>query len=149
MGVYREKLRHFNTGTRKVKTVFINAPLSTMAEGRLNDEIDRIVKGIGFRTYLPQANIPPGLDVDPLKVIRANIVAVRKSDLVLTVLDKPGLGVAFELGYSVACKKKVIAFRTDPQDYLGKVVEGFWKDLPKESKATTFMELELILRKRV
>jgi len=57
-----------------------------MAEGKLNMEIDRIVKEIGYRTYLPQANIPPGSDVDPLKVLKANIAAVSKSDLVLTVL---------------------------------------------------------------
>ena len=139
-------MKRLNRGTRRFKTVFINAPLSTMAEGKLNMEIDRIVKEIGYRTYLPQANIPPGSDVDPLKVLKANIAAVSKSDLVLTVLDKPGLGVAFELGYSVASKKKVIAFRTDPQDYLGKVVEGFWQDLPQASKATSFRELKTILR---
>src|SRR5438094_601560 len=102
-----------------------------MAEGNLNAEIDRLVRKVGLRTYLPQTHIPPGSNVDSLKVFKANVAAVRKSNVVLTVLDKPGLGVAFELGYSFAGKKRVIAFRTDPQDYLGKIVEGFWNRLPK------------------
>src|SRR5437879_4070301 len=68
------------------KVVFINAPLSTMAEGNLNAEIDRLVRKVGLRTYLPQTHIPPGSNVDSLKVFKANVAAVRKSNVVLTVL---------------------------------------------------------------
>jgi len=133
-------------GQKSKKTVFVNAPLSTLAEGRLNAELRRLVEAMGYLTYLPQGHIPPGSDVSSLEVLNDNISAVRKSDIILTVLDKPGLGVAFELGYATARKKKIVALRTDPQDYLGKIIEGFWENLPLTSRATSLSELRAILR---
>ena len=66
-------------------------------------------------------------------------------DALLTVLDKPGLGVAFELGVAFAMKKQVVLFRTDVQDYLGKVLEGLWQSHPSHLRAVTVEELRLVL----
>lgn len=80
-----------------------------------------------------------------IDVLNANIRAVREAEVILTIFDKPGLGVAFEVGYALALGKKIIGFRTDVQDYLGKVLEGLWENLLPSAKATNIGELRSAL----
>lgn len=131
------------------KRIFFNAPLSSLAEQRLNSEIAQMVRDLGFEIYLPQIEIPPTGNTSATRVFESNIQAVRHSDIILSVLDKPGLGVAFELGYAIAINKIIIAFRSDEQDYLGKVLEGLWKSLEARYKAQTLEELKEILGRNV
>lgn len=125
--------------------VFLNAPLSTLAEQRLNDVISSLVVDLGFTCYSPQEKIPPGSSLAPAVIFEENRRAVDESDIILCVLDKPGLGVVFELGYALAQGKTIVAFRSDQQDYLGKVLEGLWERLDTDRKATTLDRLREIL----
>jgi len=71
---------------------------------------------------------------------------VEQCDLVLSVLDEPGEGVIFELGFAYALGKPIFAFRSNGQSYLGKVVEGLWLELPESQKAKTLDELRSRLK---
>jgi nucleoside 2-deoxyribosyltransferase len=127
------------------RKVFLNAPLSSLAEQKLNEEIDRIVTAHGFSCYIPQEILPPGTGISSSEILRNNIDALNECDITLSLLDKPGLGVIFELAYAYAKNKEIILFRTDKQDYLGKIIEGFWENMPEERRARSLAELEEIL----
>ena len=121
--------------------VFLNSPLSHMAAQILNTKIKEILEEEGFICILPQNILPPGPNADPKKVFRRNVELVKKCDIVLSVLDAPGEGVIFELGVAHALNKPIVAFRSNGQSYLGKVIEGLWLTLPESQKATTLEEL--------
>lgn len=125
--------------------IFINASLSSLAERRLNKEITKILDDLGIEYYLPQDAIQPGQGVDAAAVLEANLRAIEQCNVVLSVLDKPGLGVVFELGQALAMKKCVILFRSDMQDYLGKIMEGVWAG--QSNKARSLEELKAILQR--
>lgn len=128
------------------KTIFINASLSTLSEQWLNKEFSEIIKELGFEVYLPQEVIPPGTNAAAVRIFEANVQAVKNCDILLSVLDKPGLGVVFEIAYALALNKTIILFRSDMQNYLGKVIEGLWQSFDSQKKAQTIEELKLILR---
>lgn len=130
---------------RKPFRVFINASLSSLAEQRLNTEIAAIVEEAGLCVYLPQRELPLGAKASPGDILEANSIAVANCDVVLSVLDKPGLGVAFELGLAFALKKCIVLFRTDTQDYLGKVIEGLWASQTEARRASTIEELRSLI----
>jgi nucleoside 2-deoxyribosyltransferase len=121
--------------------VFLNSTLSHIAAQILNTEIKEIIEEEGFTCILPQNILPPGTNADPKEVFRRNVEFVKKCDIVLSVLDAPGEGVIFELGVAHALNKPVIAFRSNRQSYLGKVIEGLWLTLPESRKATNLEEL--------
>jgi len=125
--------------------IFLNAPLSSLAEQKLNQEIERLITAHGFSCYTPQEILPPGTGVGASEIVKSNIDALNQCDIILSVLDKPGLGVIFELAYAYAKDKEIILLRTDKQDYLGKIIEGFWERMPEERRAKSLADLEEIL----
>lgn len=129
------------------KKIFINASLSTIAEQRFNNELVEIANELGFDVYFPQEVIPPQNNASATRIFEANLQAIKDCDIVLSVLDKPGLGVIFELSYALAINKTIMVFRSDRQDYLGKVIEGLWEKLQQKYKAQTLDELKDVLRK--
>lgn len=127
------------------KRVFINAALSTLALRSFNDQLRRVVEEMGFETYLPQTVLSPTEPHPAEEILRVNVKAVEECDIVLGVLDSAGLGVSFEIGYALARRKPIIAFRSDLRTYLGKIMEGFWDSLDADSKARTLDELRSVL----
>jgi len=140
-----------NKNLRKSKNkkyrVFFNAPLSSLAERLFNEELKRVLEEEGFECIMPQEILPPGPNTDPIKILRNNQHLIESSDIVLSVLDKPGEGVIFELGVAFAIGKPIVIFRSDEQDYLGKVVEGIYELMPEDRKAGNLQELKKIIRK--
>lgn len=128
------------------KRIFVNATLWPVAHREFNKQLKRIIKDHGFEVYLPQDVFHPDDIPSAKEILKANAKAVENSDIILSVLDCPGLGVAFEIGYAMAKNKRMIAFRTDLRTYLGKIIEGFWDDLGSENKARTLNELSAILQ---
>lgn len=112
----------------------------------LNEEIKSVLVETGYEPYVPQDALPPSPDVSPMHVLQTNIRAVEEADLVVTVLDKPGFGVAFELGFARALGKRVVLFRSDRQDYLGKILEGVWTEAAEADRAATLDELRMKLQ---
>lgn len=111
----------------------------------LNKKIAKIIRDLGLIIYLPQEVIPPGTNASPKQIFEANLVAVKDSDIIVSVLDKPGLGVSFELAYALALNKTIVAFRSDKQEYLGKILEGLWESLNEKHKASSLKELKYAL----
>lgn len=136
------------TSEKNVKPlkVFLNSSLSHIAAQILNRKIKEILEEEGFTCILPQDILPPEPGTDPKEVFRQNVEFIKQCDIVLSVLDAPGEGVIFELGVAYVSGKPIIAFRSDKQSYLGKVIEGFWLTLPKSRKATTLEELRSTLK---
>jgi nucleoside 2-deoxyribosyltransferase len=127
--------------------VFLNSSLSHLASQMFNQKIKELLQEEGFTCILPQDILPPVSSTKPKDVFQQNVELIRQSDLVLSILDAPGEGVIFELGVAYSSNKPIIAFRSDKQGYLGKVIEGFWLLLPKYRKATTLKELRRSLKK--
>jgi nucleoside 2-deoxyribosyltransferase len=121
--------------------VFLNSPLSYVAAQILNMKIKEILEEEGFSCICPQEILPPGANTDPKEIFRQNVKLVKQCDIVLSVLDAPGEGVIFELGVAHALGKPILAFRSNKQSYLGKVIEGLWAELPESRKAETLDEL--------
>jgi len=130
-----------------MKNVFLNAGLSSLAEQMFNKEISHLLSKYGFMVYMPQEVLPPGISISAAEIYRANLKAIQDADLLISILDKPGLGVVYELGYALANSKKVIMFRSDVQDYLGKIIEGVWEITDSQYKARDLLELEKILQR--
>lgn len=130
----------------KLLKVFLNSPLSHIAAQTLNLKIKKILDEEGFICILPQDILPPGPNADSQEVFKQNFEFVKQCDIVLSVLDAPGEGVIFELGVAHALGKPIVAFRSDRQSYLGKVVEGLWLTLPEARKARSFDELRSKLK---
>lgn len=127
--------------------VFFNAPLSSLAERLFNEELKRVLEKEGFECVVPQEILPPGPNTDPIKILRNNQCLIESSDIVLSVLDKPGEGVIFELGIAFALGKPLVIFRSDEQEYLGKVVEGIYNLIPDDRKTGNLKELGSLVRK--
>ena len=127
------------------KRIFLNAALWPAAHREFNKRIRAIIEDHGFEVYLPQNAFPSDQTPSAEEILKANATAVKKCDVILSVLDCPGLGVAFEIGYAMAKNKTMIAFRTDLRTYLGKIIEGFWNSLDSKSKARTLSELSAVL----
>ncbi len=126
--------------------IFLNASLSSQAERLFNRRLKRILTEEGFECLLPQEILQPGKNVDNVQILKNNARFITSCDIVLSVLDKPGEGVIFELGFAIALKKPIIIFRSDEQDYLGKVIEGLYETIPKDRKAANVKELRSVLK---
>src|SRR5688572_24296259 len=98
-----------NSGERRPR-IFINASLSSLAEQRLNAEIASMIESLNAETYLPQRELPIDMLASAEEILIANMRAVQEADLIVSVLDKPGLGVAFELGFAAAIGKRCVLF---------------------------------------
>ena len=126
--------------------VFLNAPLSHIAAQLLNDQIKVVLEEEGFECIFPQEILPAGPEASPVKVFTQNERFIKECDIVLSVLDAPGEGVFFELGFAYALGTPIIAFRSDKTKDLGKVIEGLWQMTPDSRKATTLDELRRVVR---
>lgn len=122
--------------------IFLCAGLSSLADRLLNQKILEVLSPFGFEMYLPEREIPAGTSMIASEILGANVAAIDSSDLVIAVLDKPGLGVAFELGFATAKGKRIVIFRSDPQDYLGKILEGLYEQIPRNARCTSLAELQ-------
>jgi len=101
----------------------------------------------GFKCIMPQEILPPGPNTDPVKILNSNQRLIESSDIVLSILDKPGEGVIFELGVAFALGKLIVIFRSDEQEYLGKIVEGIYQLIPNDRKTGNIKELGKIVRR--
>lgn len=126
--------------------IFLNASLSSQAERLFNRRLKRILTQEGFECLLPQEILRPGKNVDSVQILKNNVRFIKSCDILLAVLDKPGEGVIFELGVAFALNKPIIVFRSEEQDYLGQIIEGLYKTIPKDRKATNVKELRSVLK---
>ena len=146
-GLYKSGFKIPKQTDIKKTRVFLNASLSSIAERLFNEEIRRVLTKEGFECILPQEDLPPGRNTNAIKTLRNNKRLIESSDIVLSVLDKPSEGVIFELGVAFALGKHIVIFRSDEQDYLGKIVEGIYQLIPENRKTGNLQELGAIIKR--
>lgn len=123
----------------------MTASLYTPAKRELNRQVASIAEGVGFEVFLPQEAMPYGCGLTPEIIMKRNIEALNKSDVVLCVLDDPGFGVAFEIGYAYRANIELLAYRSDFQADIGSFGEAFWKAIDDQRKAKNLEKLRRIL----
>ncbi len=119
--------------------IYIAAPLFNEMELKRNLSIDKVLKGEGFKTYLPQRDGGLFYDFknqeDQVSEIRKQIFlsdyeAIIKCDIILCLLDGRVLdeGMCIEIGIAFALKKICLGYKTDYrcQDKFGNniMIEG-------------------------
>ena len=125
--------------------LFLNASLAEPSDQSRNVEVLEIIGRFpNLSCYAPQIEVPLGTPLSAQEILQKNLEAIWEADVVLTVLDNPGVGVGVELGYTLHAAKPIIAFRPS-NAYLGKMLEGLWESLPADYKATTLDGLHAVL----
>lgn len=113
-----------------MKKFYVAAPMFNEMEKERNLRIDKIVRKIGFNTYLPQRD---GGIVDDLKknveeskhcdiekkIFNLDIEKLSECDYLLFLLDGAVLddGSCFELGYMFALGKPCFGYKTDLRNF--------------------------------
>jgi nucleoside 2-deoxyribosyltransferase len=127
--------------------VFLSSRVSTRRHQRLNDRIAELCTRAGLSPFVPQHDIPES--ASSVQILEHNEVAVDESELVITVFDTAGAGVALELGRARARHKLIIGFRSrrsQTREQLGMMLEGAWADLPQTRRASSLAELRVALQ---
>lgn len=96
--------------------IYIAGPLCSIKERKFLEEIDKVLKEMGFDTFLPHrdAGLYKGPE-DIKKISKKDIEEIYKCDLMIGVLNGIclGAGTVWEMGYAQAIGKKVIGLKTD------------------------------------
>tara|TARA_Y100000310_G_C20509236_1_gene727982 strand:+ start:521 stop:925 length:405 start_codon:yes stop_codon:yes gene_type:complete len=96
--------------------IYIAGPLCNEKEREFLEEIDKVVKGLGFDTFLPHRDCGLYKDLKDIeRISKKDIEEVYNCDLMIGVLNGicVGAGTAFEMGFADALNKKVIGLKTD------------------------------------
>jgi len=96
--------------------VYIAGPLCGKKERVFLEKVEKIVRGLGFDTYLPHRDCGLYKDLkDVKKIAKRDVDEIYTCDLMVGVLNgiSVGAGTAFELGFMQALGKKVIGLKTD------------------------------------
>ena len=112
---------------------FIATKVDTEAAQALSARIRSVLEAAGFSVFLPVKRAATAVEI-----LESNEREVGNADLVVCVFDGAGAGVGMELGRAHALGKDIVGFRTPESaadEYLGKMLEGFWARLPEDRKA--------------
>jgi len=96
--------------------VYIAGPLCSRKEREFLEEIDKVVRDLGFETFLPHRDCGLYKDLKDIeKISKRDIEEIYKCDLMIGVLNGicVGAGTAFEMGFAEALGKKVLGLKTD------------------------------------
>lgn len=97
--------------------IYLAAPLFCVAERDFNRKVARRLREAGFDVWLPQESqlVKEGTLEEKKLIYEADIIALKKCDVVVAVLDGVDVdsGVAFEVGFAVALGKPVVGLKTD------------------------------------
>jgi nucleoside 2-deoxyribosyltransferase len=99
-----------------MKKIYIAGPLCTEENRKFLEEIDRLCKNLGFKTFLPHrdAGLFRKLNDIP-KISKKDLEELKNCDILIGILDGicVGAGTAWEMGFFQALGKKVIGLKTD------------------------------------
>lgn len=113
--------------------IYIAGKIRTENEREFLEEIDKICKSIGFKTFLPHRDVGLAEDIkDVDRVFKEDIIKGFKDvKLIIAVLDglHVGAGTAWELGYAYAKGIPAIGVKTDESpeealEYLSAILIG-------------------------
>jgi nucleoside 2-deoxyribosyltransferase len=122
---------------------FIATKVDTEAAQARSADILKALEAARYAVFLPKKR-----PATAIEILESNEREVDAADLVVCVFDGAGAGVGMELGRADALKKDIVGFRTPESaadEYLGKMLEGFWQRLPEDRKAQDLARLEQVL----
>jgi nucleoside 2-deoxyribosyltransferase len=96
--------------------VYIAGPLCGEKERVFLGKIEKMVKGLGFDSYLPHRDCGLYKDMkDVKKIAKRDVDEIFNCGLMVGVLNgiNVGAGTAWEMGFMQALGKKVIGLKTD------------------------------------
>lgn len=97
--------------------IYIAGKIRTESERKLLENIDKLCKEIGFKTFLPHRDVGLAKGMkDVEKIFKGDIIdGFKDINLVIAILDglHIGAGTAWELGYAYAKKIPAIGIKTD------------------------------------
>lgn len=102
--------------------IYVAGPLFTLPERRFNSELAWLLRNYGHEVFLPQEHgLKPTAARSPKEIFLVDVAGIDQCDVVVACIDgpDPDSGVAWELGYAYAKRKKTIAYRTDTRLYDG------------------------------
>jgi nucleoside 2-deoxyribosyltransferase len=97
--------------------IFLAAPLFSEAERGFNSRVATMLRKEGFEVWLAQEHkfVEDHSTMEKQAIFREDLDAVRKSDLILAILDGVDVdsGVAFEMGFGYASGTPIVGLKTD------------------------------------
>jgi len=96
--------------------VYIAGPLCGKKERKFLERIDKLVRNLGFDTYLPHRDCGLYKDMKDVKrIAKRDVEEIYNCDIMVGILNgiSVGAGTAWEMGFMQALGKKVIGLKTD------------------------------------
>lgn len=97
--------------------VYIAGKIRTETEREFLEELDKVCKSLGFKTFLPHRDVGLAKDIkDVKKIFQGDIIeGMKDCDLVIADLNglHVGAGTAWELGYAYSKGIPAIGIKTD------------------------------------
>ncbi len=136
--------------------IYIAGPLFSKAELEFNDRLDKFLRDLKFKTFLPQRDGYKLIDLlrnktcktEAIKVIfEKDINEIKKSDILILIMDGrvPDEGACVELGVAHALGKECIGLKTDVRSLLEGMDNPLIIGALRARIATNFEELRLHL----
>jgi len=126
--------------------IYLAAPLFSGAERDFNKKLTCLLREHMFCVHLPQEtgdNLSSREKDHNRMIFDANLSALKKADIVVSVIDGPDAdsGTSWEMGYAYANNKKIISLRTDFRRVGGSEIVNL---MLEESSVVVKSEEELI-----
>jgi nucleoside 2-deoxyribosyltransferase len=138
--------------------IYVAGPLFSIAELEFNEKIDDNLRKMGFSTFLPQRDghllsslLSEGYSKEEATkiIFEMDIHHIKNSDIVLFLLDGrvPDEGACVEIGLAYAYGKECIGYKTDSRSIMGDSDNPLIVGALKNRIATSYHELEFMLKK--
>lgn len=96
--------------------VYIAGPLCNEEERAFLEKVERMVREMGFDTFLPHRDVGLVAFTEELeKAFKDDVKALDECDFVVAILNGNhiGAGTAWEIGYAYSINKKILGIKTD------------------------------------
>ena len=91
-----------------MKIIFISATLRTDKNRNFNKSLCNILENLNYKCFLPQRDVNTSTK---FSISNDNLVAIRKCDIFISIVNTKSPNLAFEAGYAFALKKRIILIK--------------------------------------
>lgn len=101
----------------KIKLVYIAGPFFNEKQNEVVENIKKICEGLSLKYYSPKDELRYRKDDPPEKAARCyelNLIAMKKADIMVAIIDDFDPGTIFEMGYFAYKKKRILAYSDIP-----------------------------------
>ncbi len=101
----------------KLKLIYVAAPFFLAEQIDIVEKIEKLLESIDLKYFSPRKECLFKKSDAPekaKKTFKANIDAIKKSNLIIAVIDDFDPGTVFEMGYAYGMKKDILAYSDTP-----------------------------------